>query len=173
MKQFSFSCVLLFAFMLSACSHLPAGGSDTLSRKDYDVSLRAVPIGAMELSGPQTVDAIDLDPEKSRKAKVVVQFLIERVLVGEFTTVQEQGLSKIEQLKEAVRNRNLLKVVTLNLDDPNQTHMKQWITIAVEDTETSFGIKSWDELEPKTFDLYLKRTAKGSKSYYFVGSKER
>lgn len=164
---------LLFAVLTSSCSRSALFHSSDLNGlgRDFDVVLEAVPIRARVFETSAVVDAIESEPEKMGLAKAVVLFRVEKVLRGDFTKVEKGGPSKFQQIRDVVSSRDVFKL--LSLSDPRQTVEKGWISIAVENPESSFGIVSWEKPERRKYKLYLKRVPEHPDSYIFVKGEMR
>lgn len=160
-------CGLILAVLLlsSSCAHRFAAG-------DYDVVLEGIPMAVKAIDEKTVVDAIEEINGEIPPLNAVVSFGVQRVLVGEFTRVEPEGPSKLEQMKDAVDDRNILKLLTLDFSSPGEAHEKKWLSIAVADPQASFGLTAENEAAPGRYKIYLKREPGNPKSYRMVYAKK-
>ena len=144
----------------------------SLFRREYDVVLDATPIYVKPVTSGVTVDAIEQELETLGEPKAVVLFKINRVILGEFTLLKNGGPSKLEQLQQALQDKNILKAATLNFEDPEKTTVKSWLNIAVADPFKAFGFESRVP-ENARYRICLKRVPKRSDTYIMVKSQIR
>ena len=111
MKFYFISCILLIASFIGT-------SEASLFRREYDVVLDATPIHVKPIESGVPIDAIEQELETSGEAKAIVLFKINRVIRGEFTMLKRGGPSKLEQFQRALNDKNILKVATLNFEDP-------------------------------------------------------
>ncbi|MCB9799708.1 MAG: hypothetical protein H6757_02980 [Candidatus Omnitrophica bacterium] len=165
--------VMLFG--LNSCSTVPSATLTSDERENYrkssDVILTAEPIKVTAIRVGQTIDAIEGSPEEIGLAQAVVLFRIERVLKGDFTKVKTGGASVTQQALQAIKQKEILKVLTLDFKDPDEIIQKEWLSIAVRDPEILFliPVRMWDSPRPEKFKLYLKRMPEDPSSYLFLG----
>lgn len=173
LKTSSFAAPAVFLCLaLSSCTakNVTLQGQEKLLRRgDYDVVLEARPVHVKPVDLETSVDAVEAGPGKIRLFDSVVLFQIDYILMGEFIRAETGGPSKAEQAREAIRQRDLWKLLTLDFQDPGEKIERRWIRIAVRDPKTSFGILSWENPEPVRFKLYLKRSAKKPGSFILTG----
>lgn len=157
---------LLFLFLTSAIGLLGCSHTQNLSKtKQADVILEVSPIGVSSLSGSSSVDVLGQDPQSFDEKAAVVQFKIEQVKKGEFTKVKTGGPSKFEQAKQAAKDGRVLKLLTLDFDNPEDVSEKPWVTVAVANPFESFEILNWDNPGSRKYRLYLKREETRADSY--------
>ncbi len=159
--------LLGLVFLLSACA-----ASDKLgwTHKNYDVAILASPITLRPLTGPVAVDAVEKGETDAEQAQAVIVFKIDRVTQGEMPLVKIGGPSKTDQMAEAYRNKEYLKLFTMDFEDPDRQVPKDWISIAVLDPEASFGIRPGDNLDESTrqYRIYLKKEKGRARNFIFV-----
>ncbi|MBI4430358.1 MAG: hypothetical protein HY587_01430 [Candidatus Omnitrophica bacterium] len=140
--------------------------------REYDVVLDATPIYVKPIESGETVDAIEQELETSGKPAAVVLFKINRVILGEFTLLKRGGPSKLEQFQQALQDKDILKVATLNFEDPEKTAPKGWLNIAVSDPFKTFGIESAAPKD-RRYRICLKRIPERPDTYVLVKSQLR
>ncbi len=162
----------LFAFLVFQtpvhAEEKNADGLTVYDASDYDIGVIAVPIRVKALTPQAVIDAVENDPENRAHPQAVVSFLIKRTFRGHFGTIKLQGPSKYEQMKEAAKGRKMLKLLTLDFEEPEQEEEKQWLKIAVRNPIETFGIKSWDSPGKDKMKLFLKKIPDQPDSYILV-----
>lgn len=140
------------------------------THKNYDVAVLATPITLKPLTGRVTVDAVEQDAAKAANAQAVLVFKIDRVLQGEMPSVKAGGPSKVDQAQQAYRDKEYLKLLTMDFEDPDREIPKEWISVAVEDPAVSFGIEPGENLDEsaRQYRLYLKKEKNKERSFVFV-----
>ena len=164
-----FAFLVLFLFVFTG--PIQAGIRDSaLFVKGADIVLKGKIIGIKTIGPGAVVDAVEKNAEASHPT-AVVQFKIDRVVKGEFTKFKEGGPAKLEQLNQALRDKNILKVATLDFTDPEKETEKGWFSVAVNDPQKTFGINSWENLPESKYRIYLERVENQSDSYIMVDAK--
>lgn len=161
----AFIFMLLLSLAAISCTHAAKPDSP-----DYDVILTASPLSVKSIEPGVAVDAIEKGAIEDGSADKVVVFDIDAVKKGKFTKVREGGPSKMEQAKDALKEFDLLKVLALDFDDPDDWIEKRWLSIAVKNPNDSFGITDWDRPEGGRHKIYLKRLADDPDSYIMTAS---
>lgn len=165
-------CLLLFYLMFVSvqlsCTHTP----NRAEAARADVILEVSPIGVSSLSGSSSVDVLGQDPQSFDEKAAVVQFKIEQVKKGEFTKVKAGGPSKFEQAKQAAKEGQVLKLLTLDFENPEDVSEKPWVTVAVANPFESFKILNWDNPGKQRYRLYLKREEARADSYRLLQSEK-
>lgn len=159
--------LLVFVMMLSACA-----ATDKLgwTHKTYDTAVLATPITLKPMTGRVTVDAVEQDPAKAANAQAVLVFKIDRVLQGELPSMKAGGPSKVDQVQQAYRDKEYLRLFTMDFEDPDRQIPKEWISVAVEDPAAAFGIQPGENLdEPlRQYRIYLKKLKGKERGFVFV-----
>lgn len=164
--------LLILSVALSACA-----ATDKLgwTHKTYDTALLATPITLKPLTGPVTVDAVEQDAAKAANAQAVLVFKIDRVLQGEMPSVKAGGPSKVDQAQQAYRDKEYLRLLTMDFEDPEREIPKEWISVAVEDPAAAFGIQPGENLDGtlRQYRIYLKKEKGKGRSFVFVRAKPK
>lgn len=167
--------LLLVAVMLLVCPAARAGeagdGLPVYKESEFDVGVEAVAVRVKSL-GPKTIiDAVENDPVNRANPQAVVSFRILRVFRGELGKMTVGGPSKYEQMKAAAQEREILKLVTLDFENPDEEVEQEWLKIAVRNPMETFGIKEWDNPGDNEIKLYLKRLPERPDSYILIKAK--
>ena len=170
MKKIRLSC-LFFALiaLLSSCEYM-AGRRAIFSSGDYDVVLTATPFKVKGVTAESTADAVEEGFTDVGLESAIVLFTIDKVLVGEFTQVRAGGASKLQQMKDAARDRDFWRIVKSDFTDPDEMTEQKWLTVAVQDPKKTFGFETWGTPKDASYKLYLKRVPDQPKSYILVKS---
>lgn len=167
--------LLVLGFILLACpaaQALEAGdGIPVYKESEFDLGVDAVAVRVKSLGSKTVIDAVENDPESRAHPQAVVSFRILRVFRGELGTMTVGGPSKYEQMKEAAQEREILKLVTLDFENPEEEVEQEWLKIAVRSPMETFGIREWDNPGGKEIKLYLKRLPERPDSYILVRAK--
>ncbi len=99
-----------------------------------------------------------------------VLFHIDKVVKGEFSKSKLGGPSALEQAKDAAKNKEILKLLTLDFSNPEDEVDKELLSVAVYDPETSFGINASDSPSKTKHKLYLKRMDEDADSFILIYS---
>ncbi len=172
MKKLRWVVLFSISLLISACaSRPPLVGleGEALKRKDYDVVLRVTPIKVKPLLMNTPVDAIEGGAENIQIFDKLVNFKVNDVLLGEYVMIKRGGASRFEQMKDLQQEKNFLKMLTLDYEDPNEEMMKPWISVAVKDPSERFGIENWENPQQVAYRLYLKRTKNEKDSFILKG----
>jgi hypothetical protein len=90
-------------------------------------------------------------------------------LRGELATVQVKELSLWDQAKDAVDEKNILKLVTMDFHKPEEENAeRQSFSMLVQDPYASFGIKEGEEPPKQRYRISLARVHKKPDSYLLV-----
>lgn len=154
--------------MLFWPSAAPAAASSRQLFKEADVVLHVTPMRVRPIDRGASVDAVEGDLSRLPFAEAVVSFKVERVMKGQWTT-KLGGAGHLDQMSEAVRKKEVLKILTLDFTDPNEQVDKGWISVAVEDPGKTFGINHWDAPETRGLKLYFKRLPDDKDSLILTG----
>ncbi|MBN1688563.1 MAG: hypothetical protein JW893_05645 [Candidatus Omnitrophica bacterium] len=157
---------LVMTGMLSACSSFSKGSES----EKVDVVAKVIPLQVKHLSSQTPFDVMEKALLEKGWGGAVVLFEIEDVLKGEFDKVKVGGPSKMAQIREAAGNKNILALLTLDFDDPDEEVKKRWLTIAVEDPRETFGIENWEEPKRQSLMVYLSRLPEDRDSFILVRS---
>ena len=170
-KNYIVTSAFLTLFLFVFTGLVQAGIKDSsLFVKGADIILKGKAIGIKAIAPGTVVDAVEKNAEASHPT-AVIQFKIDRVVKGEYTKFKEGGPAKLEQLNQALRDKNILKVATLDFTDPEKETEKGWFSVAVKDPQKTFGIDSWEKLPDSEYRIYLDRVEKRSDSYIMVDVK--
>ncbi len=112
----------------------------------------------VEAFAPETVvDALDSASAQGILPTAAVSFLIKEVLRGELPLQKRQGNvdSVLGQAKDAVHEKNLLKLVTMDFENPDVEHedRPQWFIVGVQSPLEAFKILSWKDLPREYYRL--------------------
>lgn len=153
-----------------------AGGSPdgipVYEQDDFDVAVEAFPVLVKSLGSGTAVDAVENDPENRMRPQAIVSMRILRVFRGELGNLKISGPSRIEQMREAARERKILKLLTLDFENPEEETEREYLRIAVRNPIETFGIQNWDDPGDERFKLYLKRMPGRRDSYVLVKVKK-
>jgi hypothetical protein len=141
-----------------------------LGSKKYDVVLVGTPVSVRELQDYEGVDAIESTSEE-KTPRHVVSFKIERVLIGELAKETVGGLSKMDQAKKALDDKDFIKLGTLNFKDPHQEVEKEMFRVALHHAGETFGAAPGDPLPAHRLKLYLKRHPNQPKTFLLIKQK--
>ncbi|HTL47830.1 MAG TPA: hypothetical protein VL688_07180 [Verrucomicrobiae bacterium] len=155
-----FAVGLLLPFLCS-CAH---GGQG----RAYDAVLRVTPIRVKPIEKGASIDAIEQKLENEGWPTAVVVFRVDKVVSGEFNKVKVRNASRWDQAREAGKNKNILKILTLDFDKPEEIQDQEWISVAVTNPIESFGIHSWEQPEKKSGRIYLKRVPEQPGTFVMV-----
>jgi len=167
--------ILLFFFLTLAAERLPLFAAESAALnpkalfKQADVVLEVIPLRARPIERGVSVDAVENDSARLALAEAVVSFKIRRVLKGEWIKERVGGPTRLEQLEKAARKKDYMKILSLNLSDPNAVVAREWLSIAVENPGKTFGISSWDSPEPTRLKVYFKRQPENKNSFVMIG----
>ena len=170
-KIFSFFLLALLVLSTTGCMHLQRqwrGGDPEIAKKEADVVLLATPIRVKKLEPGAQVDAIEHAPERMAYAEAVVMFKVEDVLKGEYTKIQTATPSKWEQAKDAAKDKNIWKILTLDFSEPEREETKQFLSVAVIHPRDTFDITAWDSPPKRHYRIYLQRQPQNPKSYILL-----
>lgn len=137
-----------------------------------NVVLDVEPIRVKPLKAWKSVDALEKLPEEMGAASKVVVFRINRVLRGELKTVKEPSLSLWDQTKDAVGEKNVLKLMTMDFHKPEEDQPKEWFSMVVADPYVSFGIKENEDPPKQRYKISLARVQKNPESFILVKSQK-
>ena len=138
-----------------------------------DVVLDVIPIRVKPLREGKGVDALERLPEEMGSLTMIVVFRVNRVLRGEFETTQTNDLSLWDQAKDAVGDKNILKLVTMDFHRPEEgPTQKTSFSMAVADPAASFGIKENETFPRQRYRISLARVHKKPDSYLLVKSEK-
>ena len=151
--------------LLAGCT---ASGKGAPARKEFDVAMIATPLSGKEMPSSSVIDAIENTPEALQQARYIISFRIDRVLIGELSKEKVGGPSRFDQAVDAAQEKKLLKILTLDFQNPNEEIDKRWFRIAVQDPGATFGINNWRQPAQGRYKLYLKRMPKQANSYVLV-----
>lgn len=170
-SKYQMSYFALFVFLVGIVGHSHAGVRDSaLFVQGADVVLKGTLIGIKAIEPGAVVDAVEKgNGEFTPTAEVL--FKIDRVVKGEYTKFKVGGPAKLDQLNQALRDKNILKVATLDFTDPDRSTEKGWFSVAVKDPQKTFGIDSWEDLPQSKYRIYLERVDDQPDSYIMVDAK--
>lgn len=169
----------LFAFFVAGAvsfSLSTAGAADdgipVYKESEFDVGVEAIAVRVKSLSPKTVIDAVENDPVNRANPQAVVSFRILRVFRGELGKMTVAGPSKYEQMKKAAQEREILKLVTLDFENPDEEVEQEYLKIAVRNPMETFGIRAWDDPGDAEIKLYLKRLPERPDSYVLVKVKK-
>ena len=174
----------LFAFLLTfgffcpvLCLHAETAPSAIFSTPNkplkVDVVLDVTPIRVKPLKDGKGVDALEKPPEEMGPSAMIVVFRINRISRGELATVKTKELSLLDQAKDAVDEKNVLKLVTMDFHRPEEESVgRQSFSMLVRDPFASFGIKEGEEPPKQRYKISLARVHKKPESYLLIKSEK-
>lgn len=148
----------------AGCASLPASYDRGTKA---DVVLTAAPIRVKMFEAGMAADVIEGDPSQLGFVKTLVVFRVNEVLRGKLPMAARGGQSKGEQAVQAVRKKEILKLLTLDFEDPDVLVPKGWLSVAVESPLKTFGILNWDDPQPPQ-KIYLREVKEAPGSYILV-----
>lgn len=162
---------VLFLFVFSSCART-TGPAETgqIPPSDYDVSFIGTPFKAEKIVEGTRADAVEMPGTGGGTYSAVVLLTVDKVLKGNLPKVSSPAPSKMEQAKEAAGNKQLLKLLTMDFEDPDAVHEKEWLSIAVQDPSKTFGLRSWSSPAGKPHRIYLKKAGEDGRSYIMTGA---
>lgn len=137
----------------------------TPAGEKYDVAIEGTVFKVMDAASAGSVDAIERETPERGPLVAVVSFKLNQVLNGELPKVKAGGASKLEQLTGAAKTNNFLKVLTMDVQDPEELIERKWFRVAVGRPSETFGVSSWENPEPRKFKIYLKEITERPGSY--------
>jgi len=135
-----------------------------------DVVLLVTPLRVKPIEAGASLDAIEgMTPETLWPTAVAV-FKVDRVLKGQFNRTRAGGPSEWQQLADHAKKKNVLGLLTLDTQDPDEMHDQEWVSVAVHNPFLAFGIREEDWMSPpeKKGKLYLKRVGETAGSFELV-----
>ncbi len=139
-----------------------------------DVVMIAVPIRARGIMAGGTINALEKPASEMPPVWTSVLFRVERVVEGEFKIPPSQEFSLWGQMKDAAGEKNILKLLTMDFEKPDDEGTdKGWLSMAVIDPESSFGIREGEAPSVRQrYQLSLARVHRDPDSYVLLGSKK-
>jgi hypothetical protein len=139
-----------------------------------DVVLIAIPIRAKNIMAGGTINALERPAAEMPPAWTAVVFHVERILTGTFKIPKDQEISLWGQMKDATEDKNILKLLTMDFDKPEEEGTdKGWLSMAVVDPYASFGIREGEKpAERQRYKISLALTHKDPDSYVLVKSEK-
>ena len=157
---------LVFVLLLSASC-----ASNQTPGIEYDVILNASITRVKPMKPGMAVDAVEATSANGEEMipLAVVVFRVDTVIRGEFVK-RLGGPTRYEQAREAVADKNILKILTADFKDPDTLVQKSTLSVAVEDPEQLFGIVRAPDPNQK-YRIYLKHSDGAPNSYILTHSK--
>lgn len=138
-----------------------------------DVVLLVAPVSVRFPEAGRTVDALEKQPEEMGASWQLVVFRIERVLKGNFKTFKAKEPSLWNQMKDAVDDKNIIKLVAMDFERPSDEPVeKNILSMAVVDPEASFGITGEALPQKQLFKIGLAMIQREPKSYVMVSNEK-
>ena len=139
-----------------------------------DIELIAIPIRARSIKAGGTVDALEKSAVEMPPVWTAVIFRVESVRKGEFKLAKNQEITLLDQVKDAADEKNFLKLLTMDFEKPPEDGTdKGWLSMAVADPHTAFGIREGEEPAVRQrYRLSLARVHKNPDSYVLVKSEK-
>ncbi len=138
-----------------------------------NVVLDVTPIRVKPLKAGKGVDALEKLPEELGSAAMIVVFRINRILRGELAAIKTKELSLLDQAKDAVDEKNVLKLITMDFHRPEEGGADRTsFSMVVADPYASFGIKEGKESPKQRYRISLARVHKNPDSYLLVKSEK-
>lgn len=171
--------LLLFCFL----GVTPSNGAESLDLKPAsgkspalktDLVMIAIPIRAKGIMAGGTINALEKPASEMPPVWTSVLFRVERIVDGECKIPQSQELSLWGQMKDATGEKNILKILTMDFEKPDENGTdKGWLSMAVIDPESSFGIREGEAPSVRQrFRLSLARVHHDPDSYVLIESKK-
>jgi hypothetical protein len=137
------------------------------------VVLDVTPIRVKPLKEGKGADALEKLPEELGPSAMIVVFRITRVLRGELYKLKSRELSLWDQAKDAVDDKNILKLVTMDFHRPEEGGAgRTSFSMVVTDPYASFGIKEGEGSPKQRYRISLARVRKNPDSYLLVKSEK-
>lgn len=159
--------LLIFSLGFSASAH--AAKIFGIGSDEYDVIFRGIPISVSVMKPGEHADVMEGTPEDGAKRDLVV-FSIERVTYGEFQKQRRGGPSRFDQMGDALRNKEVLNVMSFNFKNPEDQIDREKIRIAVKDAGTTFGLSPGQPIAYFEHKIYLKRISSNPEVFTFIRS---
>jgi|GEM_PF-1717764 len=154
-------------FLLSACAASPQKAL-TPANTTFDISFIGIPFKANPIGAGVGADAIEIAPDGNTNYTSVVLVTVEKELKGSLPETGPRAPSKITQANDALKSKQILKVLLMDFDDPDAVQTKSWVSIAVIDPVKTFSIRRGSESERgRRYRIYLRDTGKG---YHMVSA---
>lgn len=170
---------LLFCLTEMQCISLAdPGPSDIASGQERaakpDVVLFATPIAVRAPTSETAIDALERSPDVMGSTWKVVVFRIERVVKGNFKPLRvKKGPSAMDQAKEASKEKNILKLLTMDFERPDETPQgKNCFSMAVVDPAASLGLQESETFPKQSYRISLSLIQKNPESYVLVKSEK-
>jgi len=134
----------------------------------YDVILVATPQWVKPLKPHSNIDVLEKTPEQMSSSAAIVVFHIDSMVKGEFEKRFHYNPSLKNQALDAVKKRQIWKILTANFLEEEEIIEKEWLRIAVDDPYQTFGLLYGEEPEEKKYRLYLKKMPGNGSSYILL-----
>ena len=136
-----------------------------------DLELLVTPLKVEKITQASVSDAVE-NVESFLLLRAIVHFRIEKILRGKLDKIKVEPPSKTEQFKDALKDKDVLKILTSDYQSAGSEFDRQLFRVAVVDPYESFGISTWENPEPGTYKIYLKHY-KDEKDTFVMIRKER
>ncbi len=113
----------------------------------------------------EIIDALDEPSVQGALPSATAVFLIKQVRQGKLPQPKiSQTTSTWSQAKDALKEKNFLKMVTMDFQNPNVEHENRphWFAVGVQSPFETFKVISWTDLPQTDFRLVLKKEAENS-----------
>ena len=158
-KLFFLKILMLLITALSIQYEMPSFAADSsidytnLQNASLIIVGKPVLMDAMEISTP--IDAIQAGAAGVSDLSTYISFRIKKVKKGELPVSKRGGPSRFQQLKSHAANKRILKLLTLDIHDPDENKDKRWFRIGLSNPREIFGFTMFDKLPKKTYKLYF------------------
>lgn len=133
-----------------------------------DLVLEGTVVEVKPIRAGSVSDAIENNPEGLSSLNANVYFQIDKILEGKLKNLKIKPPSQMDQLKGSFRNKEFLKVATLDTDQAITEIERQRFRIAVKSPLDSFEIISWENPAPQKYRLYLARAKQNEDSFILI-----
>ena len=181
MKKESICYFLALICFVTGCAHTSKNPlwipSKSVSTSGFDLVLDAAPRQVSSIDYESFSDAIDEDIKQLSDLKAIVAFRVLHVYKGMNLTHKSTGSEPqgrtLNQIIQSTMNLELLrkfKKKNVRVDEGDLT--SRWFRIGVIDPMMSFGIESWEQVEPTPYRLYFVKY-QGQKDTFMLVKKEK
>jgi|GEM_PF-2882127 len=115
----------------------------------------------LEAFKPEDVlDALDDGSAQGAMPSATATFLIKSVAKGELPLMKSaQPPSGWDQAKDAAKDKDILKIITMDFEKPDVEHedKPQWFVVGVQSPLEIFKVVSWSDLPAKRYRLVFEK----------------
>jgi len=162
--------LILIAVCFTSCASNPPVAENmflNISAMRPDLAFKGTLVNIKPYEADSALDAIEGDPSIVGLPSAVAVFKIEDTLIGELPKEKVGGPSLKEQAAAAAGDRNILQLITMDFQDPDEEREFRWFYVGVRSPLESFGISDWNNFPQDRYKVYLVEESSGKNTYYF------